>query len=105
MSDILTTIQNTLETRYQASPEVSYTAQLLHQGQDKILKKVIEEAGEVLMASKDNEKEHLIYEIADLWFHTLILLTHHHLRIEDVLTELHRRHGLSGLVEKASRQQ
>lgn len=103
MSEILTEIQNTLEARKTASPDTSYTAQLLHKGEDKILKKVIEEAGEVLMASKDGGGEHLIYEVADLWFHNMILLTHHGLRVEDVLAELARRQGLSGLVEKASR--
>ncbi len=103
MSEILTEIQNTLEARKTASPDTSYTAQLLHKGEDKILKKVIEEAGEVLMASKDGGGEHLIYEVADLWFHNMILLTHHGLRVEDVLAELARRQGLSGLVEKANR--
>lgn len=105
MSNILTELQNTLEQRRHANPKESYTAQLLQQGQDKILKKVIEEAGEVLMASKDNDKEHLIYEIADLWFHNMVLLTHHQIRVEDILNELARRHGLSGLAEKASRTQ
>ncbi len=103
MSEILTEIQDTLEARKTASPDTSYTAQLLHKGEDKILKKVIEEAGEVLMASKDGGGEHLIYEVADLWFHNMILLTHHGLRVEDVLAELARRQGLSGLVEKANR--
>ncbi len=103
MSEILTEIQDTLEARKTASPDTSYTAQLLHKGEDKILKKVIEEAGEVLMASKYGGGEHLIYEVADLWFHNMILLTHHGLRVEAVLAELARRQGLSGLVEKANR--
>lgn len=103
MSEILSQIQNVLEERKSANPETSYTAQLLHKGEDKILKKVIEEAGEVLMASKDGGGEHLIYETADLWFHSMILLAHHGLRVEDVLQELARRQGLSGLVEKANR--
>lgn len=105
MSDVLSVIQETLESRRQSSPDESYTAQLLHKGQDKILKKVIEEAGEVLMASKDGDKAHLVYEVADLWFHSMILLTHHDLRVEDVLTELARRQGLSGLAEKRARQE
>lgn len=100
---ILFQIQNVLTERKSADPETSYTAQLFHKGEDKILKKVIEEAGEVLMASKDGGGEHLIYETADLWFHSMILLAHHNLRVEDVLQELARRQGLSGLVEKASR--
>lgn len=101
--EILSQIQNVLAERKSADPETSYTAQLFHKGEDKILKKVIEEAGEVLMASKDGGGEHLIYETADLWFHSMILLAHHNLRVEDVLQELARRQGLSGLVEKASR--
>ena len=100
---ILAQLQTTINERKTASPETSYTAQLLHKGQDKILKKVIEEAGEVLMASKDGDAQHIVYEIADLWFHSIILLAHHNLSINDVLAELARRQGLSGLVEKASR--
>ena len=65
------------------------------------MKKVIEEAGETLMASKDGGGEHLVYEVADLWFHTMVLLAHHGLRAEDVVNELARRQGLSGLVEKS----
>ena len=66
---ILSQIQNTIDSRKGGDPEASYVAQLLHKGEDKILKKVIEEAGEVLMASKDGGGEHLVYEVADLWFH------------------------------------
>ncbi|MCS4533693.1 phosphoribosyl-ATP diphosphatase [Neisseria montereyensis] len=102
---VLTEIQNVIEERKNSSPETSYVAGLLHKGEDKILKKVIEEAGEVLMASKDGGGEHLVYEVADLWFHTQVLLAHHGLRVEDVVSELARRQGLSGLVEKASRQE
>ena len=76
---------------------------ILAQGQDKILKKVIEEAGEVLMASKDGEAQHIVCEIADLWFHSIILLAHHNLSIDDILAELARRQGISGIAEKASR--
>ena len=100
---ILCQIQNTIDSRKSGDPEASYVAQLLHKGEDKILKKVIEEAGEVLMASKDGEAQHIVYEIADLWFHSIILLAHHNLSIDDVLAELARRQGLSGLAEKASR--
>ena len=103
MSKILTEIQNVIDSRKSANPEESYVAQLLHKGQDKILKKVIEEAGEVLMASKDGEPEHIVYEVADLWFHSMIALAHHGLRVENVINELARRQGLSGLVEKANR--
>lgn len=102
---VLSEIQNTIDERRNTDPQSSYVAHLLHKGEDKILKKVIEEAGEVLMASKDGEKTHIIYEIADLWFHNMVLLAHHHLRVEDVLLELAQRQGLSGLAEKASRKE
>ena len=102
---ILTQIQNVIDSRKGGNPDASYVAQLLHKGEDKILKKVIEEAGETLMASKDGGGEHLVYEVADLWFHTMVLLAHHGLRAEDVVNELARRQGLSGLVEKASRKE
>lgn len=102
---VLTQIQNVIESRKEQDPQTSYVAGLLHGGGDKILKKVIEEAGEVLMASKDGGGGHLVYEVADLWFHTQVLLAHHGLRAEDVLHELARRQGLSGLVEKAARQE
>jgi len=85
-------------------PQASYVAKLLTKGQDSILKKVGEEATELVMASKDGQNERVVAEMADLWFHCLVLLTHHGLRPEDVLRELDRREGLSGLVEKASRQ-
>lgn len=102
---ILTRIQNVIDSRKGGDPDASYVAKLLHKGEDKILKKVIEEAGETLMASKDGGGEHLVYEVADLWFHTMVLLAHHGLRAEDVVNELARRQGLSGLVEKASRKE
>jgi len=102
---ILTAIQNTIDSRKGGDSEASYVAQLLHKGEDKILKKVIEEAGEVLMASKDGGGEHLVYEVADLWFHTMVLLAHHGLRAENVLNELAHRQGLSGLAEKAARKE
>ena len=105
MNDILSQIQDVIDARKSTEPESSYVAQLLHKGEDKILKKIIEEAGEVLMASKDGEAQHIVYEIADLWFHNMVLLTHHGLRVEDVVNELARRQGLSGLVEKAQRQE
>ena len=92
-----------IEVRKQAAPESSYVSQLLHKGEDAILKKVIEEAGEVLMASKDGDKLHLIKEVADVWFHSMVLLGYHGLRAEDVLMELQRRQNISGIDEKASR--
>ena len=101
--EVLKEISDVIEVRRQAAPESSYVSQLLHKGEDAILKKVIEEAGEVLMASKDGDKLHLIKEVADVWFHSMVLLGYHGLRAEDVLMELQRRQNISGIDEKASR--
>jgi phosphoribosyl-ATP pyrophosphohydrolase len=101
--DILQRLTETLEARKQASPDSSYVAKLFGKGEDAILKKVIEEAGEVLLAAKDGDGTHLVYEVADLWFHTLVLLARHGLSADDVLNELARREGLSGIAEKQSR--
>jgi phosphoribosyl-ATP pyrophosphohydrolase len=103
MSDILTRLGETLEARKLASPDSSYVAKLYARGTDAILKKIGEEAIETVMAAKDGQPEKIIYEVADLWFHTLILLAHRGLKPDDVLDELARREGLSGLVEKANR--
>ncbi|MBU0623095.1 MAG: phosphoribosyl-ATP diphosphatase [Gammaproteobacteria bacterium] len=102
-NDILQKLTGTLEARKGAAPESSYVAKLYAKGDDAILKKVIEEAGEVLLAAKDADKQHLVYEVADLWFHTLVLLAHKGLSADDVLQELARREGVSGITEKASR--
>ena len=104
-TDILKAVQDVIDSRKSADPEASYVAQLFAKDSDKILKKVIEEAGEVLMAAKDGDKAHLTYEVADLWFHCMVLLAHHGLRAEDVIRELARRQGLSGLAEKAARKE
>jgi phosphoribosyl-ATP pyrophosphohydrolase len=101
--DILQRLTETLEERKQAAPESSYVAKLFNKGEDAILKKVIEEAGEVLLASKDNDQQHLVYEVADLWFHTMVLLAHKCLSVDEVLNELARREGVSGIEEKARR--
>ena len=103
MSDILDRLAETLEARKQASPESSYVAKLYARGTDAILKKIGEEATEVVLAAKDDQAEKIIYEVADLWFHTLVLLANKGLKPADVLNELARREGLSGLVEKANR--
>lgn len=103
---ILSRLADTLESRQPVAggnPDTSYTARLLARAPDAILKKVGEEATELVMASKDNTPDRVIAETADLWFHCLVLLTHHGLRPEDVLSELARREGLSGLEEKAAR--
>ena len=101
--DILQRLTVTLGTRKQASPESSYVAKLFSKGEDAILKKVGEEATEVILASKGGDKTHLVFETADLWFHCMVLLAHHGLSAEDVLSELARREGLSGIAEKESR--
>ncbi|OGS92240.1 MAG: phosphoribosyl-ATP diphosphatase [Gallionellales bacterium GWA2_60_18] len=101
--DILQRLTGMLEARKQASPESSYVAKLFGKGEDAILKKIGEEATEVILASKEGDKSHLVYETADLWFHCMVLLAHKGLRAEDVLNELARREGLSGIEEKASR--
>ena len=103
MSDILKQLDAVLEARKEASPDNSYVASLYHKGLDAMLKKVGEEAVETIMAAKDGDKDHLIYEVADLWFHTMVLLAHHDLNSTHVETELARRFGLSGLAEKAAR--
>jgi phosphoribosyl-ATP pyrophosphohydrolase len=104
MSDVLTRLAEVLEARKAADPESSYVAKLYHKGLDAILKKVGEEATETVMAAKDGVPEKIVYEVADLWFHTLVLLVQQGLRPEQVLAELDRRFGLSGLTEKAQRQ-
>lgn len=103
MSDILDRLAATLEARKQASADSSYVAGLYAKGTDAILKKIGEEATETVMAAKDDQAEKIIYEVADLWFHTLVLLAHKGLKPADVLNELARREGLSGLAEKANR--
>lgn len=102
-SSILNRLAETIEKRKQADPSSSYVAKLLHGGQDKILKKVAEESAETLMASKDGDAQHVVRETADLWFHCLILLAHHGMKPSDVLEELQRREGVSGIEEKAAR--
>lgn len=103
VSNVLTQLSAVLEERKQAVPDSSYVAKLYDKGLDAILKKVGEEATETVMAAKDGDKDKLVYEVADLWFHTLVLLAQQDLHPDDVLTELQRRFGLSGLVEKAGR--
>lgn len=100
---ILQRLTETLEARKQASPESSYVARLLSKGEDAILKKIGEEATEMILASKGGDKTHLVYETADLWFHCMVLLAKHGLSADDVLNELARREGLSGIAEKEGR--
>ncbi len=103
MSDILSKLHQVLEQRKNASPDSSYVAKLCSKAPDAILKKIGEEATELIMATKDGNQEQIIYEMADLWFHTLVLLSSENLKPEQVLAELDRRFGVSGIDEKASR--
>ncbi|MEE8222076.1 MAG: phosphoribosyl-ATP diphosphatase [Nitrosomonadaceae bacterium] len=96
-------LAETIEIRKNFDSDSSYVAKLLCGGRDEILKKIAEETAEVLLASKDGDKLQITRETADLWFHSLILLAHHGLGPDDVLDELERREGISGIDEKASR--
>jgi len=102
-ANVLKRLGETLAARRGAEPSTSYVAKLYASGEDAILRKVIEEAAETLLASKQGDKLHLVREVADLWFHSLVLLAWHGLTPDDVLAELHRREGISGIDEKASR--
>ncbi len=101
--NILTELAEVLEARKGAAPDASYVASLYHKGLDAILKKIGEEATETVMAAKDGKADKIVYEIADLWFHSMVLLAQQGLRPEQVLDELARRFGISGHDEKASR--
>jgi phosphoribosyl-ATP pyrophosphohydrolase len=104
MSDeVLRQLAEVLEQRKQAAPDSSYVASLYAKGLDTILKKIGEEATETVIAAKGGDAEQLVYEMADLWFHSLVLLAHQGLDPDQVLKELERRFGLSGLEEKAAR--
>jgi phosphoribosyl-ATP pyrophosphohydrolase len=103
MADVLEQLTDVLEQRKTAAPDSSYVASLYDKGLDAILKKVGEEATETVIAAKDGDRDKIIYETADLWFHTLVMLSHQGLTANDVLDELARRFGLSGLEEKANR--
>jgi len=100
---ILTRLSGTIAARKGGDPATSYVAGLFAKGQDQVLKKVAEEAAETLLASKDGDKLHVVRETADLWFHCLVLLAWHGLSAADVLAELSRREGVSGIDEKAAR--
>ena len=103
MENILQQLAQVLEERKNADPESSYVAKLYDKGLDSILKKIGEEATETVMAAKDGDADKIVYEMADLWFHCMVLLANQGLKPDDVLVELARRFGLSGLDEKASR--
>jgi len=103
VSGVLERLAEVLEARKGADPDSSYVAGLYAKGLDAILKKIGEEATETVMAAKDGDPDKIVYETADLWFHSLVLLAHQGLGPERVLAELERRFGLSGLEEKARR--
>jgi phosphoribosyl-ATP pyrophosphohydrolase len=107
-ASFLARLADTLESRLPANggdPASSYTAKLLARGPDAFLKKIGEEATELVMAAKDNAPDRIVAETADLWFHSMVALAFYGLRPEQVLAELARREGVSGLVEKAGRPQ
>jgi phosphoribosyl-ATP pyrophosphohydrolase len=106
VNDTLARLAQVIESRKPAhggDPEKSYVARLFHKGEDAILKKVGEEATETVMAGKDGDPQKILYEVADLWFHSMIALSHYGLHPQQVLDELSRREGLSGLEEFALR--
>ena len=101
--DVLARLAEVIEARKAGDPDKSYVARLFHKGTDAILKKIGEEATETVMAAKDGDPQKLVYEVADLWFHTMLALSAFGLKPADVLAELQRREGLSGLEEFAAR--
>ena len=103
--NIITQIAAVLESRKGADPDLSYVAGLYAEGLEKILKKVGEEATETIIAARGGDKNEIIHETADLWFHTLVMLSYSNLKPQDIYTELEQRFGTSGIDEKSSRDQ
>ena len=101
--DVLQRLQSVLVERRGAAPDSSYVAGLYAKGTDGICKKVAEEAAEAIMAAKDGDKAHLVKEVTDLWFHSMVLLAHFGAGVEDVAAEFVRREGMSGIEEKKNR--
>ena len=102
-ADTLARLADVVDSRRGGDPATSYVAKMLARGEDAILKKIGEEATETVMAAKDGDPVRIVAETADLWFHCLLMLSHYGLRPEQVLAELARREGQSGLDEKAAR--
>lgn len=102
-NDTLARLAQVIEARKSGDPDKSYVARLFQKGTDAILKKIGEEATETVMAAKDGDKQKIVYEVADLWFHSMLALNAFGLAPSDVLAELERREGLSGLEEFAAR--
>jgi phosphoribosyl-ATP pyrophosphohydrolase len=105
MKDVLERLADLVEGRRGADPDKSYVARVFARGPDQILKKIGEEATETVMAAKDGDRARIVAETADLWFHCLIMLAHYGLRPDDVLAELARREGVSGLDVQAARKE
>ncbi len=101
--DVLTRLGEVLASRREADPATSYVASLFAKGEDAVLRKLAEETAEVVLAAKGGDKLNIVRETADLWFHSLVMLAWHGLKPEDVLAELRRREGISGIEEKAAR--
>ena len=102
-NDTLARLAAVIESRRGGDPAHSYVARLFSKGPDAILKKIGEEATETVMAAKDGDRDKIVYEVADLWFHSMVALAHYGLTPAQVLAELERREGLSGLEEFAAR--
>ena len=103
MDNIILKLEKILHSRKGGDAKKSYVASLYKAGDEAILKKIIEETGEVLMATKDDDKEKIIYEVADLYFHILVLLSHKNIKSEEIAQELTRRFDVSGITEKTNR--
>ncbi|MFT4797607.1 MAG: phosphoribosyl-ATP pyrophosphohydrolase [Candidatus Azotimanducaceae bacterium] len=103
MTDVLATLFDVIQKRREDDPESSYVASLHNRGINKILEKIGEEATETIIAAKDGNKAEVIKETADLWFHSLVMLSHLDINQQEVLAELESRFGTSGLTEKANR--
>lgn len=101
--DKLKHIESIILSRHTQSPDASYVARLLHKGENTILKKIGEEATELVMAGKSGKRSEIIYESADLLFHMMVMLSSYDIGMDEIADELMRREGVSGLVEKASR--
>ena len=101
--EVLHRVQETLVGRKGAAPDSSYVASLYAKGTDAICKKVAEEGAEVIMAAKDGDRLHLVREVCDLWFHSMVLLAHFDIGVDDIMVEFRRREGISGIDEKKSR--
>ena len=101
--DVLARLGEVIASRREAEPATSYVASLFEKGEDAVLRKLVEETTEVVLAAKGGDKLNIVRETADLWFHSLVMLAWHGLKPEDVLAELRRREGISGIEEKAAR--